>query len=252
MNDIVIQHHDMIVTSSDLGLAVSCQYDLTNKTVVNNVDLGVTGEIESTLSEEIIVDSPNVIMKITARDGSDMKRIAEVGDPLALRFEIVDANSPYEIFVRELVAMDGTDSAEITLIDANGCPTDQYIMSAMQKLASNRKVLLSQFDAFKFPSSELVQFRALVTPCIPRCEPVICDNDENGELKPFTRRNPASECVPARRPGASIASRATDSQSGPRPARVWPRGATASSSAWARRSSPAGKCWGTVTAEPPS
>ncbi|XP_017007779.2 uncharacterized protein mey [Drosophila takahashii] len=183
MNDIVIQHHDMIVTSSDLGLAVSCQYDLTNKTVVNNVDLGVTGEIESTLSEEIIVDSPNVIMKITARDGSDMKRIAEVGDPLALRFEIVDANSPYEIFVRELVAMDGTDSAEITLIDANGCPTDQYIMSAMQKLASNRKVLLSQFDAFKFPSSELVQFRALVTPCIPRCEPVICDNDENGELK---------------------------------------------------------------------
>ncbi|XP_002137081.2 uncharacterized protein mey [Drosophila pseudoobscura] len=183
MNDIVIQHHDMIVTSSDLGLAVSCQYDLTNKTVVNNVDLGVTGEIESTLSEEIIVDSPNVIMKITARDGSDMKRIAEVGDPLALRFEIVDANSPYEIFVRELVAMDGTDSAEITLIDANGCPTDQYIMSAMQKMASNRKVLLSQFDAFKFPSSELVQFRALVTPCIPRCEPVICDNDENGELK---------------------------------------------------------------------
>ncbi|KAH8312097.1 hypothetical protein KR044_009403 [Drosophila immigrans] len=183
MNDIVIQHHDMIVTSSDLGLAVSCQYDLTNKTVVNNVDLGVTGEIESTLSEEIIVDSPNVIMKITARDGSDMKRIAEVGDPLALRFEIVDANSPYEIFVRELVAMDGTDSAEITLIDANGCPTDQYIMSAMQKMASNRKVLLSQFDAFKFPSSELVQFRALVTPCIPRCEPVICDNDENGETK---------------------------------------------------------------------
>ncbi|XP_030371075.1 uncharacterized protein LOC115621547 [Scaptodrosophila lebanonensis] len=183
MNDIVIQHHDMIVTSSDLGLAVSCQYDLTNKTVVNNVDLGVTGEIESTLSEEIIVDSPNVIMKITARDGGDMKRIAEVGDPLALRFEIVDANSPYEIFVRELVAMDGTDSAEITLIDANGCPTDQYIMGAMQKMANNRKALLSQFDAFKFPSSELVQFRALVTPCIPRCEPVICDNDDNGELK---------------------------------------------------------------------
>jgi len=127
--------------------------------------------------------SVNSRVEITARDGSDMKRIAEVGDPLALRFEIVDANSPYEIFVRELVAMDGTDSAEITLIDANGCPTDQYIMSAMQKMASNRKVLLSQFDAFKFPSSELVQFRALVTPCIPRCEPVICDNDENGETK---------------------------------------------------------------------
>ncbi|XP_053952960.1 uncharacterized protein LOC128859866 [Anastrepha ludens] len=178
MNDIVIQHHDMIVTSSDLGLAVSCQYDLTNKTVSNDVDLGVTGEIESSLSEEIIIDSPNVIMKITSRDGSDMKRIAEVGDPLALRFEIVEQNSPYEIFVRELVAMDGTDNAEITLIDANGCPTDQYIMGAIQKLSHNRKVLVSQFDAFKFPSSEVVQFRALVTPCIPRCEPVICDNED--------------------------------------------------------------------------
>ncbi|XP_054084342.1 uncharacterized protein LOC105211859 [Zeugodacus cucurbitae] len=178
MNDIVIQHHDMIVTSSDLGLAVSCQYDLTNKTVSNDVDLGVTGEIESSLSEEIIIDSPNVIMKITSRDGSDMKRIAEVGDPLALRFEIVEQNSPYEIFVRELVAMDGTDNAEITLIDANGCPTDQYIMGAIQKMSHNRKVLVSQFDAFKFPSSEVVQFRALVTPCIPRCEPVICDNED--------------------------------------------------------------------------
>ncbi|XP_020817193.1 uncharacterized protein LOC110190877 [Drosophila serrata] len=185
MNDIVIQHHDMIVTSSDLGLAVSCQYDLTNKTVLNDVDLGVTGEIESSLSEEITIDSPNVIMKITSRDGSDMKRIAEVGDPLALRFEIVEPNSPYEIFVRELVAMDGSDSAEITLIDANGCPTDQYIMGNIQKLAHNRKVLLSQFDAFKFPSSEVVQFRALVTPCIPRCEPVICDSEDgaSGELK---------------------------------------------------------------------
>ncbi|EDW83725.1 uncharacterized protein Dwil_GK13524 [Drosophila willistoni] len=185
MNDIVIQHHDMIVTSSDLGLAVSCQYDLTNKTVLNDVDLGVTGEIESSLSEEITIDSPNVIMKITSRDGSDMKRIAEVGDPLALRFEIVEQNSPYEIFVRELVAMDGSDSAEITLIDANGCPTDQYIMGTIQKLSHNRKVLLSQFDAFKFPSSEVVQFRALVTPCIPRCEPVICDSEDgaSGELK---------------------------------------------------------------------
>ncbi|KAB7503413.1 hypothetical protein Anas_05169, partial [Armadillidium nasatum] len=31
------------------------------------------------------------------------------------------------------------------------------------------------FDAFKFPTSDKVQFRAVVTPCIPKCEPVICD-----------------------------------------------------------------------------
>ena len=46
------------------------------------------------------------------------------------------------------------------------------------------QVLLSHFDAFKFPSSEIVQFRALVTPCMPTCEPVQCDQeDSSGELR---------------------------------------------------------------------
>lgn len=46
-------------------------------------------------------------------------------------------------------------------------------------------MLLSHFDAFKFPSSEVVQFRALVTPCMPTCEPVQCDEEEEstGELR---------------------------------------------------------------------
>lgn len=184
MNDVVIQHHDTIVTSSDLGLAVTCQYDLTNKTVSNEVDLGVTGDIEPALSEEVIVDSPNVIMKITGRDGSDVMRSAEVGDPLALHFEIMDEQSPYEIFVRELVAMDGADNAEITLIDSDGCPTDHFIMGPIYKSTISGKILLSHFDAFKFPSSEVVQFRALVTPCMPTCEPVQCDQEDySGELR---------------------------------------------------------------------
>ncbi|XP_055923094.1 uncharacterized protein LOC129953724 [Eupeodes corollae] len=184
MNDVVIQHHDTIVTSSDLGLAVTCQYDLTNKSVSNEVDLGVKGDIEPALSEEVIVDSPNVIMKITSRDGSDVMRSAEVGDPLALKFEILDEQSPYEIFVRELVAMDGSDNAEITLIDSNGCPTDHFIMGPIYKGSITGKMLLSHFDAFKFPSSEVVQFRALVTPCMPSCEPVQCDQeDAGGEFK---------------------------------------------------------------------
>lgn len=46
------------------------------------------------------------------------------------------------------------------------------------------QILLSYFDAFKFPSSEVVQFRALVTPCMPTCEPVQCDQeDASGELR---------------------------------------------------------------------
>ncbi|XP_022118072.1 uncharacterized protein LOC110995296 [Pieris rapae] len=179
LNDVVIQHHDTIVTSSDLGLAVTCQYDLTNKTVANEVDLGIHGDIQTGLSEEVIVDSPNVAMKITDRSGDDTIVSAEVGDPLALKFEIMDPNSPFEIFVRELVAMDGVDSSEITLIDSDGCPTDHFIMGPLFKSTSTGKILLSNFDAFKFPSSEVVQFRALVTPCMPTCEPVQCDGGPN-------------------------------------------------------------------------
>lgn len=58
----------------------------------------------------------------------------------ALRFEIMDPNSPFEIFVRELVAMDGVDSSEITLIDSNGCPTEHFIMGPLFKSANSGKV----------------------------------------------------------------------------------------------------------------
>ncbi len=49
------------------------------------------------------MDSPNVLMKITERGGGDITS-AKVGDPLELRFEIFDPESPYEIFVRDLVS----------------------------------------------------------------------------------------------------------------------------------------------------
>lgn len=60
----------------------------------------------------------------------------------ALRFEIMDPNSPFEIFVRELVAMDGVDSSEIVLIDSDGCPTDHFIMGPLFKSSSSGKVFL--------------------------------------------------------------------------------------------------------------
>ena len=184
VNNIIIQHHDKIITRSDLALAVTCRFDLTNKKVTNEVDLGVKGDVEPTMTEEVIVESPNVAMKITDRNGNDAVPTAEVGDALALRFEIIDHSSPYEIFVRELIAMDGVDSNEIVLIDSRGCPADEYIMGPIYKHSDSGKILISKFDAFKFPSSDIVQFRALVTPCIPSCEPVQCDQEDekSGQL----------------------------------------------------------------------
>ncbi len=100
---------------------------------------------------------------------------AAVGDSLELHFGILDPeNSPYEIFVRELIAKDGNDQNEIMLLDSDGCPTESRILGPLVREEGVVKSLVAKFDAFKFPTSEVVQFRALVTPCMPSCEPVKC------------------------------------------------------------------------------
>ncbi|XP_015784540.1 uncharacterized protein LOC107362058 [Tetranychus urticae] len=177
-NDIIIQHHDMIVTTLDKGLSVHCNYDLSNRSI-SNVALDVDDDVATREDwmnnvHSATVAAPNVTMKITNQQGFEIES-ANVGDSLSLRFEVLEKSSPYEIFVRELVAVDGVDSSEILLIDSSGCPTDASIMGQMGRVDGSGQVLSASFDAFKFPTSDIVQFRALVTPCLPNCEPVQCE-----------------------------------------------------------------------------
>lgn len=177
-NEIVIQHNDMVVTNADIGLNLKCQYDLRNQTVYNNINLDDFISRRDPIdiaSQSATVKSPNISMQILKHDGNYIQQ-AQVGDPLMLRFAISDERSPFEIFVRDLYAMDGVGGTEIMLIDGEGCPTDPSIMAAMTNSKGNGQTLEAQFDAFKFPTSETVAFRALVTPCIPHCEPVHCQN----------------------------------------------------------------------------
>lgn len=186
-NEIVLQHNDMIVTNSDMGLNIKCQYDLRNQTVYNNINLDdfMSGrEPIDIASQSAVVKSPNISMQILKQDGAPIQQ-AQVGDSLLLRFQITDERSPFEIFVRDLYAMDGVGGSEIMLVDGDGCPTDPSIMAAMTSAKAaggspsgggGGQTLEAQFDAFKFPTSETVAFRALVTPCIPHCEPVHCQN----------------------------------------------------------------------------
>ncbi|KAF2364740.1 PAN/Apple domain [Trinorchestia longiramus] len=173
-SNIVIQHHDKIVTRADVGLALHCKYELRNMTVTHSLlsGLEVKSDPATEYIQEVVVSSPNVTMRVTTPEGQVIGA-AQVGDNLALRFEILDKESPYEIFVRELVALDGRDSSEIVLIDEDGCPTDPSIMQAIVQVVGG-KVLHAPFQAFKFPATEVVQFRALVTPCHPKCEPAQC------------------------------------------------------------------------------
>ena len=99
---------------------------------------------------------------------------------------------PYELFVRELVAIDGADQSEILLIDSLGCPTDLLIMGSMNKADGNGQVLEAKFDAFKFPTSDVVQFKAVVAPCLPACDPIKCSvsgmDGRTSEVHSFGRR----------------------------------------------------------------
>lgn len=117
--------------------------------------------------------APDIRMRITDPDGADITA-ARVGDPLAVRFELHPPDSPYDLLVRELVAMDGSDSAHILLVDALGCPTETAILRSLVTVNRRPTTLQANFDAFKFAGSGVVQFRAMVTPCVPRCERVQC------------------------------------------------------------------------------
>ncbi len=106
-------HHNILTTffnfphfSSDLGLALNCQYDLSNRTIINDFDLAIEGEIEPSLFEEAVVDSPNVLMKITERGGGDVDS-AQVGQ------EVIDVALAAVALVVEIVG---------TYIDCCCCP----------------------------------------------------------------------------------------------------------------------------------
>jgi len=78
------------------------------------------------------------------------------------------------------------------LIDSRGCPADPTIMSELKKSQNSDKILVSKFDAFRFPSSDMVQFRAMVTPCMPTCPPVTCDvldyTGQNRQVESYGRK----------------------------------------------------------------
>lgn len=168
-----------------MGVTVHCSYRMQNRSVGLGIELQVGDAGPSESEHDAFVSPPSVSMRITDRRGDDI-HAAQVGDALSLRFDVLDRDSPYQIFVRELIALDGVDSSEILLVDSLGCPTDPTIMGPVTWAATGdgSKVLQAPFDAFKFPTSDVVQFKALVTPCLPTCEPALCEvEDYYGTLR---------------------------------------------------------------------
>ena len=61
------KHHDMIVTSDDVGLKIRCNYNLSNRTVSNVDNLAVSGGLNKGGAENTVVRSPNVTLRVTDR-----------------------------------------------------------------------------------------------------------------------------------------------------------------------------------------
>ncbi|MPC90581.1 hypothetical protein E2C01_085576 [Portunus trituberculatus] len=65
----------MIVTSADVGLVLHCHYDIKNQTVTNSLlsGLEVRSDVNRTeFYEETVVDSPDVVMRVTDGSGLDV------------------------------------------------------------------------------------------------------------------------------------------------------------------------------------
>ena len=65
----------MIITSADVGLALHCRYEMKNATLRSTLLSGL--EVKSAVDtadfyEETVVDSPNVVMRVTNVNGDDV------------------------------------------------------------------------------------------------------------------------------------------------------------------------------------
>ena len=64
--------------------------------------------------------------------------------------------------------------SSLQFMDSNGCPLDPNLMGPLVRMDAHGRRLLAPFDAFKFPTSDMVFFRAVVSSCVSECKPANC------------------------------------------------------------------------------
>lgn len=186
IGDFVVQHMKNVLTVNDVWVAASCQFDLQSQTIqseqgyamldsyaLKNAEGAVFGKNEYKI--DIHVEKPTIQFQVVHDNLTDLTETPNIGDALAVLIRVANESSPYDIFIRDLVAFDSEGADEIQLIDERGCPSEPSIMGPVEKVDEKKPVqLFAPFSAFKFPTSDTVQFRTLVSLCIPKCEPVDC------------------------------------------------------------------------------
>lgn len=98
-----------------------------------------------------------------------------LGQNLELQISLDPPDSLYDIRAVQLIAKSDTGHSSIMLLDKRGCPTDQTVFPALEKLRSNSThMLFGRFHAFKFAGSSFVNFEVIIQFCMQECQPINC------------------------------------------------------------------------------
>ncbi|KAH9421001.1 hypothetical protein DERP_001442 [Dermatophagoides pteronyssinus] len=170
-NDIIIQHHDLVLTTKDLALGIFCKFDLHNSSIAQ-IDLKIQGEI-STDKLKGTAKLPELSLHLVDQMGKDIDEVS-IGDILRVQIRMSDEDT-YGIFVRNLIAKDDQNpNNNFTLIDNKGCPAQMKMMREVRLLNENRKTLESYLEAFTFTGGSILIIQVEVETCLDKCKPVQC------------------------------------------------------------------------------
>lgn len=180
-NTIVIQPHRKLVTNQGRGYHIRCRYHTEEKRLLGNFAVsGLLGSTPLTATAAM----PGTSMKIYYGEPveGDVAESVKIGDPLSLVVSI-DSQDIYGMHVTDCYVRDGLGWSEQLLINEEGCPLDDEIMSAFE-YSSSKTTALVHFQAHKFPYAPSVYYQCNVRLCIRHaggCDdvPPICENGEN-------------------------------------------------------------------------
>jgi hypothetical protein len=113
------------------------------------------------------------VREIVAMDGRQLATAANLSSP----------GWPQHYANGDLLATNSSSLASansIQFLDRDGCPTDANLMGPLVRMDPQGHRLLAPFDAFKFPASDMVFFRAVVSSCVAECRPATCGGGTGG------------------------------------------------------------------------
>nr|XP_018908189.1 PREDICTED: uncharacterized protein LOC109037821 [Bemisia tabaci] len=193
---VVVQRHPIIQTAGDRVVKVSCAIpddttpynyprpsfnNITLDTSFGVSDPGGTNGLYSETISNISSTPPTYqsppIARLRVRDlsqGGEDATETMLGDDLEFR---VDIDPPYNVSVLKaghLVASSGDARDSLLLLDWRGCPPEPQTFPALTPEGPNS--LVAVFKAFRFPSSPILRFSLVLTPCEKNCQPVYCGN----------------------------------------------------------------------------